>query len=68
MIADHTTPCWPFIEAWSSDAFLEAGRVTGPAGQLRGRARAVPWMRTAVRRVMRFELAFWNAVYGGETW
>jgi thiaminase len=66
--ARHSSPYWPFVDNWSSDAFagwvaavarlLDAAAPTGPA----------PVMCTAFDRVVRFELRFWDAVHAGETW
>jgi len=66
--ADYTTPYWPFIEAWSCDSYSKLiaslARLVNSAAP-RGPS---PGMRIAARRVVRFELSFWTAIYGGETW
>ena len=66
--ADRASPYRPFIENWSSDDFgawvddvaklLDAAAPDGPTTP----------MSRAFGRVVRFELRFWDAVYGGERW
>jgi thiaminase/transcriptional activator TenA len=66
--AERTSEYWPFIDNWSSAA---SARMNSASARLvnsaapRGPTDA---MLTAVKRVIRFELSFWNAIYGGETW
>jgi thiaminase/transcriptional activator TenA len=67
-VARGSSPYWPFIDNWSSDAFagwvaavarlLDAAAPTGPT----------PQMSLAFDRVVRFELRFWDAVHTGEAW
>jgi thiaminase len=66
--ARHSSPYWPFVDNWSSDAF--AGWVAAVARLLDAAAPAgpVPPMCTAFDRTVRFELRFWDAVHAGETW
>jgi thiaminase len=66
--ARHSSPYWPFVDNWSSDAF--AGWVAAVARLLDAAAPAGPAaaMSTAFDRVVRFELRFWDAVHAGETW
>lgn len=55
--ADPSSPYWRFVDNWSSPAF--GAWVDGVAGLVDALAR--PDHRT-FRRVVRFELAFWNAL------
>ena len=66
--AERSSPYWPFIDNWSSDAF--AGWVAAVARLLDAVAPAGPTaaMCLAFDRVVRFELRFWDAVHAGETW
>lgn len=62
------TPYRAFIDNWSSPAF--AAYVTAIAGLLdrvAGHRVDAPAQR-AFRRVVRFELRFWDAVHAGEAW
>lgn len=62
------TPYQDFIDNWSSPAFAAyvaaiaalLDRVAGPALDVSA--------RRAFRRVVRFELRFWDAVHAGESW
>jgi thiaminase/transcriptional activator TenA len=66
--ADRASRYWPFIDSWSSAPYgmlisslarlVNSAAPHGPSDE----------MYTAARRVVRFELSFWNAIYGGETW
>lgn len=58
--AEPTSPYWRFVDNWSSPAFGEW--VDGVAGLVDALAR--PDHRT-FRRVVRFELAFWDGVTAG---
>jgi thiaminase len=66
--ARRSSPYWPFVDNWSSDAF--AGWVAAVARLLDAAAPTGPTaaMCTAFDRVVRFELRFWDAVHEGETW
>jgi thiaminase/transcriptional activator TenA len=66
--ARGSSPYWPFIDNWSSDAF--AGWVAAVARLLDAGAPAgpTPAMCLAFDRVVRFELRFWDAVHAGEEW
>lgn len=66
--ANRSSPYWPFIDNWSSDAF--AGWVAALSRLLDGAAPSgpTPAMCLAFDRVVRFELRFWDAVYAGESW
>ena len=59
--ADPSRPYWRFVENWSSPAF--GAWVDGVAGLVDALTR--PDHRT-FRRVVRFELAFWEAVHTGD--
>jgi len=62
--ADPSSPYWRFVDNWSSPAFGEW--VDGIGGLVDALAR--PDHRS-FRRVVRFELAFWDAVHSGaERW
>jgi thiaminase len=66
--ADRTTAYWPFIDSWSS---LVYAKMTSSLARLVNTAAPrgpSPGMLLAAKRVIRFELSFWNAIYGGETW
>jgi len=66
--ADRSTEYWPFIDNWSS---LVYAKMTSSLARLVNTAAPhgpSAAMLVAVKRVMRFELSFWNAIYGGETW
>ncbi len=66
--AERSSPYWGFIDNWSSQAFGDyveqiaatLDRLT-PDGPDDG-------IRRAFTRVVRFELAFWDAVHVGEAW
>jgi thiaminase len=66
--ADRTTDCWPFIDSWSS---LVYAKMTSSLARLVNAAAPrgpSDGMLVAAKRVIRYELSFWNSIYGGETW
>jgi thiaminase len=66
--ADRTTEYWPFIDSWSS---LTYAKMTSSLARLVNSAAPrgpTEGMLVASKRVIRFELSFWNGIYGGETW
>jgi formylaminopyrimidine deformylase / aminopyrimidine aminohydrolase len=66
--ASRHSDYWAFVDNWSSPAF--AHWVASIAGLLDAVAPdgPTPAMRRAFDRVVRFELRFWSAVYGVDTW
>lgn len=66
--AESASPYWHFIDNWSSAAFR--GYVDRIAATLDRLAGQDPGARAslAFRRVVRFELRFWDAVHSAETW
>lgn len=67
-VADADSPYRPFIQNWSSPAF--SGYVGAIAALLDRVAEtdAGQPAATAFRRVVRYELRFWDAVHAGEHW
>ena len=64
--ADTSTPWWPFVDNWSSDAF---GAWVDDVAALLDRTVPDPApVRAAFDRVLRFELRFWDAVQEGDPW
>lgn len=66
--ADRDTRYWPFLDSWSSAPY--AAFVSSLARLVNSAAPRGPSdsMLVAASRVMRFELSFWDSIYGGETW
>lgn len=66
--ADRDSPYWPFIDNWSSGAFVDW--VDEVAGLLDRAAPQGPDERLhrTFTTVARFELRFWDAVHDGESW
>lgn len=63
--AERGSPYWPFIDNWSSAAF---GQWVADVGALLDAEPLSDGLRRTFRRVARFELRFWDAVYAGEQW
>lgn len=64
--ADTSTPWWPFIDNWSSDAF---GAWVDDVAALLDRTVPDPTpVRPTFDRVLRFEVRFWDAVEAGDPW
>jgi thiaminase/transcriptional activator TenA len=64
--ADTSTPWWPFIDNWSSDAFRSW---VDDVAALLDRTVADPaTVRPTFDRVLRFEMRFWDAVQKGDPW
>lgn len=66
--AQTSSPYWRFIDNWSSAAFHTYVTQVGAALDRVSDAPPAPAVATAFRRVVRFELSFWDAVHRGETW
>ncbi|MDP9023661.1 MAG: transcriptional regulator [Actinomycetota bacterium] len=66
--ADERSPYWPFIDNWSSPAFGEWVDRLAALLDATVTAPAPPEVERAFRRVVRFELRFWDAVHAGESW
>jgi thiaminase/transcriptional activator TenA len=66
--ADRDSRYWPFVDSWSSAPY--ATFVSSLARLVNSAAPLGPTdsMLLATSRVMRFELSFWDSIYGGETW
>lgn len=63
--AENDSAYWPFIDNWSSPAF---GEWVDQVGVLLDDTPGGERQRRVLRRVVRFERRFWDAVYVGEGW
>lgn len=66
--ARETSPYWSFIDNWSSEGFRRYVEHIGAALDRLAGDEAGADARQAFRRVIRFELRFWDAVHNGESW
>ncbi len=66
--AEEHSPYWGFIDNWSSAGFgAYVDAIAATVDRLGGAAVGPPAKR-AFSRVVRFELAFWDAVHDGDPW
>lgn len=66
--AMQTSPYWSFIDNWSSEGFRGYVEQIGVTLDRLAGDEAGADARRAFRRVVRFELRFWDAVHDGESW
>lgn len=66
--ARESSPYWPFIDNWSSEAFADyVAAIAATLDRLAGDEPDAA-CAAAYSRVVRFELRFWDAVHAGERW
>ncbi|MEX2620874.1 MAG: hypothetical protein WD250_11725 [Egibacteraceae bacterium] len=66
--AERSSPHWRFIDNWSSPAFGRYVDEIGATMDRLGGGGDDARVARAFRRVVRFELRFWDAVHDNETW